>query len=57
MQHWVEMGEDYGHSLHWGITPPPSETPPPLYCQAPPKICKLSKPPFLGNSPLYIGFS
>ena len=33
-------------------TPPPS-----FFCQVPPLICKLSKPPFLGNSPLWIAFS
>ena len=48
------------HSVHWGINPPPhppSKTLTPLSCQAPPQICKLSKPPFLGNPSLYIGFS
>ena len=24
-----------GHSVHWGINPPPSKTPPPFSCQAP----------------------
>ena len=43
------------HSVHWGINPP-LKTPPPLG-QASPQICRMSKPPFLGNSPLYIGFS
>ena len=32
------------HSGHWGINPP-LKTPPPLSCQAPPWINKLSKPP------------
>ena len=37
---------------------PPSKTPPPLSCQASPlKSVKCpSRPPFLGNSPLYIVF-
>ena len=29
---------------------------PPLSCQAPPGIYKLSKPPFLGNSPYILVF-
>ena len=34
------------HSVHWGYHPL-------LFLQAPPSLSKL---PFLGNSPLYIGF-
>ena len=48
------------YSVHWGLNPPPpSKTSPLLFCQAPSKICKLSKSPFLDNSPppQYIGFS
>ena len=29
----------------------------PFFAKPSPKICKLSKPPFLGNPPFYIGFS
>ena len=46
----------YIHSVHWGINPPttnpPSLLPSPLYLQ----ICKLSKPPFLGNLPSVLVF-
>ena len=44
------------HSVHCGINPPSKTPPPPLSCQAPPKIGKLSKPPLFRQSPLYIGF-
>ena len=43
------------HSVHWGINLP-SKTLPPLSCQAPLKSAKCPGLPFLGNSPLYIGF-
>ena len=43
------------HSVYWGINLP-SKTLPPLSCQAPVKSAKCPSLPFLGNSPLYIGF-
>ena len=48
------------HSEHWGITPPPQKYHPIFLVNPPPppsKINKLSKPPFLGNPTLHIGFS
>ena len=39
------------HSVHWSIKKKKKH--PPLFLQAPPSLSKL---PFLGNSPLYIGF-
>ena len=53
----------YNHSVHWGITPPLplSKTPPPLvfFVKPPPPPLNLQtvQAPFLGYSPLYIGFS
>ena len=32
------------HSVHWGINPPPSKTPPPLFCQAPHKSAHCPSP-------------
>ena len=43
----------YIHSVHWGINPQPQT--PHLYYQAP-YICKLSKPPCLGNLPSVLVF-
>ena len=49
---------DCFHSVHWGINPPLKNTLPPLSCQPPLlKLANCSSPPFLGNHPLYIGFS
>ena len=48
------------HSVQWGINPPPPQkkTPPPAFLPSPPlKSANCPSPPFLGNSPLYIGFS
>ena len=44
------------HSMQWVL--PPLKTPPsPHFCQVFPfKICKLSKPPFLSNSPSILVF-
>ena len=50
------------HCVHRGQPPLKNTSPLPLSCQAPslpprsPYIWKLSKPPFLGYHPLYIGF-
>ena len=46
------------HSVHWGINLPQKH--PPLSCQAPlplPLNLQTVQGPFLGNPPLYIGFS
>ena len=45
----------YDHSVHWVINPPQKH--PLLLANPSSSIYKLSKAPFLGNSPLYIGFS
>ena len=52
MVHWLI------HSVHWGINLP-SKTPSLFLAKhpLPPLNLKLSKPPFLGNPPLYVGFS
>ena len=51
------MGQN-NHSGHWGINSPPQKHHPSLFCQAPLKSTNCQSPsPFLGNLPLYIGFS
>ena len=48
------------HSAHWGINPPLKNTaPPPSFLPSPPPLNQqtVQAPPFLGNPPLYIGFS
>ena len=50
------MSKLAAHSVHWGIKPPQKHHPL-LSCQAPSlKTANCPSPPFLGNSPFYIGF-
>ena len=56
------LGDELIHSVHWGIDPSPSKKSTPLFfCQASPlKSANCSSTPlspFIGNCPLYIGFS
>ena len=54
MQHCAEMGEDYGHSLHWGINPPPSETLPLFFAKPPPlNLQSVQAPSFRQFPPIY----
>ena len=47
-----------GHSVHWGINPPPSKTPPPFFLPSPYlKLANCPSPrPFLDNSPSILVF-
>ena len=42
--------------MHWGINPP-SKTPPPRFCKAPPIDLQTFQGPLFRQSSLYIGFS
>ena len=46
----------HNNIVHWGINAQPLKYQAPLFHQALSQICKLSKPSFLGNPSLYIGF-
>ena len=62
LNHCVNQKAPQIHSVHLGLKPPLKHY---FLCQAPSRICKMSKPPFLGHSrtvywffmhPLKIGF-
>ena len=44
------------HSVHWGLKPPPSKTPPSSFLPCLPLNQQSVQAPFLGNLPLYISF-
>ena len=39
------------HSVHWGLNPSPFQKHDSVFCEIASYICKLSKPPFLGDLP------
>ena len=56
LYHCVSTLSLCSHSVHLGINPPPSKTPPHFSCQAPPLDLQTVQAPPFRQSPLHIGF-